>query len=79
MVQFLSVMSAPRGVATHLTGKKIQLEGSPYAWGSDPWLGRCFHSWCSRGGGPLPGHGLGDKGVVKIYVSANLYVNYVIS
>jgi hypothetical protein len=78
VVQFLSVMSAPRGVATQLTEKR-QHEGSPYDWGRDPWLGRCFLSWCSCGGGPWPGHGLGDKGVVKIDVGANLYVNYVIS
>ena len=59
--------------------KLSQHEGSLYAWGSDPWLGRCFHSWCSHGGGPWPGHGLGDKGVVKIYVDVNFYVKYVIS
>ena len=68
-------MSAPQGVATQLTGKKRQHEGSPYAWGSDPWLGRYFHSWCSRGGRPWPCHGLGDKGDV----SANLYEKYAIS
>ena len=71
-------MLAPRGVATQ-QAKQRQHEWSPYAWGSDPWIGRCFHSWCSRGGGPWPGHGLGDKGVVKIDVGANLNVNYVIS
>ena len=54
-------------------------EGSPYAWESDPWLARCFHSWCSHEGGHRPGHRLSDQGLVKVDVGANIYLKYVIS
>ena len=63
----------------NLQAKLRQHEGSPYAWGRDPWLVRCFHSWCSLGDGPRPGHRLGDQSLVKVDVGANIYVKYVIS